>query len=632
MSFAASIRNRNSERVIALVSALAVLLSMMVIFATPALAHHPTTTANQTCVDGEVMISYTSTSWQLGEPGHPDVRIEVSVNGGTWTEVASGAYTAGNGYSFSGTFSGDAYWDQSIRVRSQVNGAWPNGADAGNTHPDATTAAFTVSQDCFNPSCPSGLNEFKIEPVASGTYGPNDEFTITVNDTASGETFDWTSTLPVFQVIAKGGPGANVYDYVGAFSGTGLHAPDNPNSGQYYGLSHITLCSGEVQDVDTTFSITGVCEVIQGVPSFAITGNLGEGLALTVAGQTVDASGPFSLDAGAAGDYDYEVTLDDGYVLADGSPSPTGTVTLEDCTPPPSGWACVEGEAVFIEDATDFEGTLYETEAEAWDDPGCQEVLAATTFTIGATCALGEAGPSFAISGNLGEGLTLTVAGETVDSSGAFSIAVGGAGSFAYSVSLDDGFVLAEGSPPAAGSVVVEDCTVPPPPSGWVCEAGEAVFLPDTTGFVGTVYESQAEALEDPECQSVLAATTFTIGGVCTLVGDVASFRISGSLGEGLTLTVAGQTVTTSPFSVAVGSAGSYPYSVTLDEGFELAVGSPAAAGTILIQDCSSDTEIDEVDELPFTGIDAGALAVASMALLGTGAMMLMSSGRREES
>lgn len=179
---------------------------------------------------------------------------------------------------------------------------------------------------------------------------------------------------------------------------------------------------------------------------------------------------------------------------------------------------------------------------------------------------------------------------------------------------------------------MVEDCTVPPPPSGWVCEAGEAVFLADTTGFEGVVYESQAEALEDPECNEVLAATTFTIGGVCTLVGDVASFRISGSLGEGLTLTVAGQTVTTSPFSVAVGSAGSYPYSVALDEGFELAAGSPAAAGTILIQDCSSDTEIDEVDELPFTGVDAGALAVASMALLGTGVMMLMSARRREES
>ncbi len=196
----------------------------------------------------------------------------------------------------------------------------------------------------------------------------------------------------------------------------------------------------------------------------------------------------------------------------------------------------------------------------------------------------------------------------------------------------DDGFVLARVLLRVKGAIVIEDCTPPPPPSGWVCEAGEAVFLADTTGFEGTVYDSQAEALEDPDCQDVMAATTFTIGGTCALVGDEASFTISGSLGEGLTLTVAGQTITTSPFSVDVTAAGSYPYTVTLDEGFELAVGSPAASGTILIQDCTSDDEVDDVDELPFTGIDPGALALASMALLGTGTMMLRSSRKLEES
>jgi len=421
----------------------------MVIFASPAQAHHPTTTASPTCIDDQTVINYTSTSWQIGEPGHPDVRIQVSVNGGSWTEVDSGAYEAPS-YSFSGSFPGEDYVGQSIRVRSRVVGNWPNGAAPGNSHPAATTAAFTVPADCTPP--------------------------------------------------------------------------------------------------------------------------------------------------------------------------------------PPSGWACVGGEVVFIEDATDFEGTLYDTQGEALEDPACQDVAASTTFTIGGDCALGEAGAAFTISGNLGEGLTLTVAGQTVDSTGAFSIAVGGAGSYDYEVSLDDGFVLAEGSPSSEGAIVIEDCTPPPPPSGWVCEAGEAVFLADTTGFEGTVYDSQAEALEDPDCQDVMAATTFTIGGTCALVGDEASFTISGSLGEGLTLTVAGETITTSPFSVDVSAAGSYPYSVTLDEGFELAVGSPAASGTILIQDCTSDDEVDDVDELPFTGIDPGVLALASMALLGTGTMMLRSSRKLEES
>ncbi|HSM43774.1 MAG TPA: hypothetical protein VK969_02030, partial [Acidimicrobiia bacterium] len=94
----------------------------MTIYATPAQAHHPTTTASQICVDGEVFISFTSTSWQIGEPGHPDVRVQVRVNGGSWTEVGSGAYSSGNGYTFSGTFAAQAYWGESIQVRSQVNG------------------------------------------------------------------------------------------------------------------------------------------------------------------------------------------------------------------------------------------------------------------------------------------------------------------------------------------------------------------------------------------------------------------------------------------------------------------------------------------------------------------------------
>jgi hypothetical protein len=500
MSFATIVRNRKSERFVALMSAIAVLLSMMVIFAEPAQAHHPITTANTTCVDREVYIQYTSTSWQIGS-AHNNVIIEVSVNGGPWTQVASGAYNAGNNYTFSGTFSGDAYWGQSIRVRSQVVGNWANGVSGGNDHPAATTAPFTVSQDCFNPSCPNGLNEYKIEPVSSGTFGPNDDYTITVNNTGSGPTFDWTSTLPVFQVIAKGGPGANVYDYTGAFSGTGLHAPLNSNSGKYYGLSHITLCTGEPEEpVPTTFSISGSC-LFDDAATYTISGQLGEGLTLEVAGQTINTAGPFSVNVGGAGDYDYDVTVADGYVLSGGSPDASGSVNIDDCTPPPSGWVCQNGDVFFMQDASGYQGTLYDTEEEAANDP---------------------------------------------------------------------------------------DCAPPPPPSGWACVDGSAVFIPDATNFDGTLYETQLDAMSDPDCQEVLASTTFTISGNCAASNDAAGFTISGNLGEGVTLEVAGQTLTaTGPFSIGVGAAGSYPYTVTLDDGFVLAPGSPAAEATIVIEDCT---------------------------------------------
>ena len=45
-------------------------------------------------------------------------------------------------------------------------------------------------------------------------------------------------------MIAKGGPNANVYTYLGGSTGdTGLHAPTGP-SGRFAGLSHISFCYG----------------------------------------------------------------------------------------------------------------------------------------------------------------------------------------------------------------------------------------------------------------------------------------------------------------------------------------------------------------------------------------------------
>jgi hypothetical protein len=54
----------------------------------------------------------------------------------------------------------------------------------------------------------------------------------------------------VQQVIAKGGPNHNVYDYFGAglFNVThdsGLRSPDHPSPGQIPGLSHISFCFDE---------------------------------------------------------------------------------------------------------------------------------------------------------------------------------------------------------------------------------------------------------------------------------------------------------------------------------------------------------------------------------------------------
>jgi hypothetical protein len=99
-----------------------------------------------------------------------------------------------------------------------------------------------------NPSCQdvdASWTELKIDEPGSGTQSASDgtlSVTITVHPDA---TFDWTSNIGVDAVLVKGGPNANLYRYdppAEVTSDDGLHAPDNPNSGTYYGLSHISFC------------------------------------------------------------------------------------------------------------------------------------------------------------------------------------------------------------------------------------------------------------------------------------------------------------------------------------------------------------------------------------------------------
>jgi hypothetical protein len=103
-----------------------------------------------------------------------------------------------------------------------------------------------------NPSCADlGYDyEKKVEPPDSGTH-PLDGHSVTV--TRYGEYFDWTATLGMDAVIAKGGTDANVYVYdppAESFGDTALHAPINPDKNEPYGLSHISFCYDLEPDVE----------------------------------------------------------------------------------------------------------------------------------------------------------------------------------------------------------------------------------------------------------------------------------------------------------------------------------------------------------------------------------------------
>jgi len=125
------------------------------------------------------------------------------------------------------------------------------------THATHVTPVFTEG----NPKCPSGLASFKIENVpdfdevfTQGVFS----VTITLSNSPDVSPFDWLSNFDVLQVIAKGGPNANIYNYNPAETeDTGLVIPTNPNSNQPYGMSHIDFCfnppvSGEIIPIETT--------------------------------------------------------------------------------------------------------------------------------------------------------------------------------------------------------------------------------------------------------------------------------------------------------------------------------------------------------------------------------------------
>jgi hypothetical protein len=76
-------------------------------------------------------------------------------------------------------------------------------------------------------------------------------FTFTVTNTPSGPVITWTSDVPFTGTIfVKGGPSFPGFPcaYVNATADASgnCHAPLNPNSGKFYGVSHIDICPGGV--------------------------------------------------------------------------------------------------------------------------------------------------------------------------------------------------------------------------------------------------------------------------------------------------------------------------------------------------------------------------------------------------
>jgi hypothetical protein len=117
-------------------------------------------------------------------------------------------------------------------------------ATASAAHWDSVEqVSARVSQACVDGT--------KIDDP-SGTYGlgGGGSITIVIHNTAAGQTLEFTAhDAVVTSLIIKGGPitvPALKYNYSpGEDHDTGLHASLNPNSGKWYGVSHICITSSK---------------------------------------------------------------------------------------------------------------------------------------------------------------------------------------------------------------------------------------------------------------------------------------------------------------------------------------------------------------------------------------------------
>jgi uncharacterized repeat protein (TIGR01451 family) len=150
-----------------------------------------------------------------------------------------------------------------------------DGTSSGGTGGGGGSAAAPEQQEPDEPGAPSGngvqpvllignqncaevlgddlLFEYRDNAPADDTVdlaavsGGLVEGTLTIDVHGNLVDFEIEDGDPLAAVVVKGGSNANLFDYRpdGETADTDLHAPLNPENGQFYGLSHISFCWAE---------------------------------------------------------------------------------------------------------------------------------------------------------------------------------------------------------------------------------------------------------------------------------------------------------------------------------------------------------------------------------------------------
>lgn len=151
-------------------------------------AHHPEIKASASCVDEAPLVSWTATSWKTnGGSGSGNSKVEVYRNG---SKIATGAFTNGNGYSFSGSFDASAYEGQTLTIKTKAINRWSNGTNGGQQR----STTVTVPTDCEPPptTTTTVVTTTTTEPVVTTTIP---EVTTTLPEVTTTLP-DVTTTLP----------------------------------------------------------------------------------------------------------------------------------------------------------------------------------------------------------------------------------------------------------------------------------------------------------------------------------------------------------------------------------------------------------------------------------------------------
>ncbi len=629
---------RGIERFLAVLSAILLFASMMVVFAPAALAHHPEISASQVCADGAVRISYQSVSWKTdGTSGsaHNDIRIEVRVNNsGPWTQVASGAYNAGNNYRFSGTFDAAGYVGQSIVVRARANGAWTNGQGGGETRTTnpilvnlVCTQGVTVTpstQACalLQQGAPQGSVSFNIDPSSGATVRvyTNANFTGQVGGVLGDD-----------QALSLS-PGT----YYWRATASQGHTINGASTGQFT----IAPCTATVSVSAGACVVTG-SGAPRGTATVSIDPASGATVVITGPGGPYNFSGSGGSAQLAPGSYSWTASSASGFVIGGAA---SGQFTIDPCT----SSVAVNATSCQVVDGRPTGSVTVSIDP----DSGASVVITGPGGPYdfsgnGGTATLAPG--SYSWSATAGAGFTLTGA-----ASGQFEVSP-----CATSVSVTAGAcTVVNGTPAGSVTVTIDPSTgttvVITGPGGPYSFSGAG----GTTSLSPGSYSWQATAdsgfdLTGPDSGSfeVLPCdASVTVSGTC---------QVDGARGRGvIEVTMTGETTVqvfqgsnlvdtlTSSGTIVVPEGKTYTWSATAGSGFEL---DGPDSGSIVIAKCTppdevldeeiendddtsseSETETEDPDVLPFTGIDTGSLLAVASVLFGSGWVLVRSARRLE--